>query len=146
KSRVLYDSTKMATISDSFPMSVKRFWQRRRYTRLDEFNGGRKRLRIVKLGGHKGKLVWKLKLVPKLTLKFIKPAVNVSAKSRLSKMRDAYTNMMFNLAQFRIKTPKRMCVEEFNDKMIVEIYKSLGIQVQVLPSETSSRYIYKEPV
>ncbi|GLJ09675.1 hypothetical protein SUGI_0113940 [Cryptomeria japonica] len=133
----------MGGISDSsgFAMSVRRFMHRRKYRRVDDFNGRRKRLRVVKLDGHKGRLAWKLKYVPILKLKSIKSVVKVSAKSWVSKLRDTYINMMYSLAQLRVNQgPSKMGVEDFNDKMIVEIYKSMGVQVQVLPDKASTRY------
>ncbi|GLJ09674.1 hypothetical protein SUGI_0113930 [Cryptomeria japonica] len=114
-----------------FSMSVKRFIRRRRYKRLESFNGGRKSLRIVRLGEHKGRLVLKFKSVPKLKLRFTK-----HAKSLLSRLRDSYMNMMVNLSQYRIWQPSaKMGVEDIQDKVIVEMFKSLGIQVQVLPDQ-----------
>ncbi|GLJ09677.1 hypothetical protein SUGI_0114000 [Cryptomeria japonica] len=112
-------------------MSVKRFMKRRRYRRFDKFNGERRRLRSIQLGGSKGRIVWRLKFVPKLKLRYTKSVEKFSAKSWLAKVRDSYVNMMINLAQLRIKqTPKKMGVEYFNNKMITEIYKSLGVQVE----------------
>ncbi|GLJ41855.1 hypothetical protein SUGI_0866530 [Cryptomeria japonica] len=63
----------MAAISDTtgLSMSVKRFMKRRRYTRFDKFNGERRRLRSIQLGGSKGRIVWRLKFVPKLKLRYI---------------------------------------------------------------------------
>ncbi|GLJ09690.1 hypothetical protein SUGI_0114230 [Cryptomeria japonica] len=126
--------------SGSSSMSVKMSMQRRRYKRLNEFNGGRKGFRLVKLGGHKERQGWKLKLLPKINLTKVKPQEKVSSKSWLGKMRDAYVKMMFSLSQSRIKrTPAKMGIEDFNKKMAVEIYMSMGIQVEVLPRQTSTR-------
>ncbi|GLJ09688.1 hypothetical protein SUGI_0114200 [Cryptomeria japonica] len=121
-------------------MSVKMFMQRRRYKRLNEFNGGRKGFRLVKLGGHKERQGWKFKFLPKINLRKVKPEEKVSAKSWLGKMRDAYVKTMFSLSQSRIKrTPAKMGIEDFNKKMAMEIYRSMGIQVEVLPRQTSTR-------
>ncbi|GLJ09682.1 hypothetical protein SUGI_0114050 [Cryptomeria japonica] len=133
----------MATISDimGFSASVKRFMQRRRYKRLDKFNGERRRLRAIKLGGRKGRLLWKLKFVPKLKLSYTKLAQKVSAKSWLRKLRDSYVNMMSNPDQSRFKqTPKKTSVEDFNNKLITEIYKSLGVQVMILPDSATTAH------
>ncbi|GLJ09680.1 hypothetical protein SUGI_0114030 [Cryptomeria japonica] len=115
--------------------------QRRRYKRLDKFNGQRRRLKAIKLGGRKGRLLWKLKFVPKLKFTYTKLAQKVSAKSLLRKLRDSYVNMMSNLDQWRFKqTPKNMGVEEFNNKLITEIYKSLGVQVMILPGSATAAH------
>ncbi|GLJ09697.1 hypothetical protein SUGI_0114330 [Cryptomeria japonica] len=45
--------------------------------RFDEFDVKRKKHRTVSLGGYKGKLVWKLKLLPKLKLRVTTSAVKV---------------------------------------------------------------------
>ncbi|GLJ09692.1 hypothetical protein SUGI_0114260 [Cryptomeria japonica] len=128
--------------SGSSSTSVKGFMQRRRYKRLNEFNGGRKDSRLVKLGGHKERRGWKLKVLPKLNLRIVKLKEKVSAKSWVGKMRDAYVKMMFSLSQKRIKqTPAKMGIEDFNNKMAVEIYRSIGIQAEVLRRQTSRRSI-----
>ncbi|GLJ09676.1 hypothetical protein SUGI_0113990 [Cryptomeria japonica] len=132
----------MAAISDitGLSMSVKRLMKRRRYTRFDKFNGERRRLRSIQLGGSKARIVWRLKFVPKLKLRYTKSVEKFSAKSWLAKVRDSYVNMMFNLAQLRIKqTPKKMRVEDFNNKMITEIYKSMGVQVEVLSGSAANK-------
>ncbi|KAH9306402.1 hypothetical protein KI387_010806, partial [Taxus chinensis] len=95
------------------------FLQRRKYERLNKLNGGRKPLRVVKLGGRQHKMAWKLKFVPKLKFRFIKSAVTVCAKSWLKRIRDGYGRMMVDLAH-----------SEFNDRIIADIYKSIGINIQ----------------
>ncbi|GLJ09647.1 hypothetical protein SUGI_0113350 [Cryptomeria japonica] len=132
----------MAMISDfrGFSMSVKRFMQRRKYERLDDFNGGRKRLRVVRLGGRRGRRIWKLKSIPKLKFRVIKSAVNVAVKSLSAKIKDEYVKLMFNLSHSRCRQPtSQVRIEEFNDKIIVEIYKSFGREVKVLPSRFVQR-------
>ncbi|GLJ09652.1 hypothetical protein SUGI_0113400 [Cryptomeria japonica] len=133
----------MAMISDfrGFSMCVKRFMQRRKYERLDDSNGGRKRLRVVRLGGRRGKRIWKLKSMPKLKFRAIKSAVKVAVKSLSAKIKDEYIKLMFNLSTHsRFRQPTSMVrIEEFNDKIIVEIYKSFGREVKVLPCPDSSR-------
>ncbi|GLJ09649.1 hypothetical protein SUGI_0113390 [Cryptomeria japonica] len=132
----------MAIISDvtGFSMCVKRFMQRRKYKRLDDFNGGRKRLRVVQLGGRKGRRIRKLKFVPKLKFRIIKLAFNVSVKSLPAKIKDGYVKLMFNLSNSRFgQPPSQKRIEDLNDKIIVEIYKSFGREVKVLPCPSSIR-------
>ncbi|GLJ09650.1 hypothetical protein SUGI_0113380 [Cryptomeria japonica] len=114
--------------------------QRRKYKRLHDFNGGRKRLRVVRLGGRRGRRIWKLKFVPKLKLRIIKSAVNVSVKSFPAKIKDGYVKLMFNLSHPGFSQPhSQMRIEDFNDKITVEIYKSFGREVNVLPCPSSIR-------
>ncbi|GLJ09695.1 hypothetical protein SUGI_0114310 [Cryptomeria japonica] len=130
----------------NFSMSGRRFMQRLRYRKLDNFNTEsrderfdefdvkRKKQRTVSLGGYKSKLVWKLKLMPKLKLRVITSAVKVSPKSWLAKIGKGYVNTMFNLFRpIPRKTRVKLKAEDFNDKVIVDFYKSLGIQLQALP-------------
>jgi hypothetical protein len=128
-----WDDDGMAAHSSSAGNStwVKRFMQRRRYTRLH--GGGRSnRMRIAKLGRRKGTgvfLVWKVKAVPKLRLRVVRTA----AKSWGRRMRDAYVDMMMGFTRsctIRSKPARRMAVQDFNTKVVIEMYKSLGIQVQ----------------
>ncbi|GLJ09648.1 hypothetical protein SUGI_0113360 [Cryptomeria japonica] len=114
--------------------------QRRKYKRLHDFNGGRKRLRVVRLGGSRGRRIWKLKFVQKLKFRIIKSAVNVSVKSLPAKIKDGYVKLMFNLSYSRFgQPPSQMHIEDFNDKIIVEICKSFGREVKVLPCPNSAR-------
>ncbi|GLJ09691.1 hypothetical protein SUGI_0114250 [Cryptomeria japonica] len=66
----------------------------------------------------------------------------VSAKSWVGKMRDAYVKMMFSLSHKRIKrSPAKTGIGDFNNKMAMEIYRSVGIQVEALPRQTSATSI-----
>jgi len=113
-------------------MRVKRFMQRRRYTRLP---GRSKRMQMAKLGGRKGKgisLVWRLKAVPRLRFRIIPSA----AKSWMARIRDTYVDMMTGFARsctISRQPSRKKAVQDFNTKVVVEIYKSLGIQVQACP-------------
>ncbi|GLJ09694.1 hypothetical protein SUGI_0114290 [Cryptomeria japonica] len=55
-------------------------------------------------------------------------------KSWLANVGKSYVNMMFNLFQpIPVKPRTKLNAEDFNDKVIVDFYKSLGIQLQVFP-------------
>ncbi|GLJ09698.1 hypothetical protein SUGI_0114380 [Cryptomeria japonica] len=89
--------------------SVSRFMQRRKYERL---NGGRKRWKAVRLGRGQGKMGWRIKILPKIRL------VNIK-------------DLSLSLVPKRVTQPsagKR--IENFNDKLVVQMYKSFGIDVK----------------
>ncbi|KAL5722062.1 hypothetical protein ACHQM5_005630 [Ranunculus cassubicifolius] len=114
--------------------SIKRHWRRRQYQRLD-VNG--KHIEVIRLGG-KRKRSWKLRAIRKLRFGF---RIGTPIKL-LGKLREAYMNMMLSLSQnvdslsgqsiFVLKTikvakdsPKMSKAEEFENKLIFEIYKAL---------------------
>jgi len=110
-------------------MLAKSFTRRRGYTRMPSRS---RRMRMAKLGRHQGKgaaLVWRLRAVPRLRLRIIQSA----AKSWMSRIRETYVDMMTGLGRSltmsRRTSTKQKAVQEFNTKVVVEIYKSLGIQV-----------------
>lgn len=125
-------SAQSSTTTAGISLWVKRFMQRRKYTRL---TGKSKRMQMAKLGGRKGKgisMVWRLKAVPKLKLRVIPSA----AKSWMARIRETYVDMMTGFARSCTisKEPSgKKAVRDFNTKVAIEIYKSLGIQVQVCP-------------
>ncbi|KAK9141736.1 hypothetical protein Syun_011136 [Stephania yunnanensis] len=117
---------------------LKRYWRRRRYQRLDGTAAwtGRRNLKVVRFGGDKSggstRRFWRIRAIPKLRMKIFNP-IKV-----LAKVRDAYVNMMVGWVgsdsffgdkriprarQVERKSSKR--VEEFEVKLIMEIYKSL---------------------
>lgn len=108
---------------------TKRFTQRKGYTRLPSRS---RRMRMAKLGRRQSKgasLVWRLRAVPRLRFRVIESA----ARSWMSRIRDTYVDMMTGLGRSLTMNsrphPKKKAVEEFNTKVVIEIYKSLGIQV-----------------
>lgn len=127
--------------------SLKVLLQRRgKYVRLDG-STSRRRLRIAKLGGsgHKRRRIWRFRLIPKIKLKrWMNPMVY------LVKLRDAYVNMMLNLANSRAFSSDLMVggfgpqyavgggnpfggrpLKEYDEKMLVEIYNSWVIQGEI---------------
>lgn len=126
--------------------SLKVLLQRRgKYVRLDG-STRRSRLRIAKLGGsRKRRRIWRLKLVRKIKIRrWMNPMVY------LAKLRDAYVKMMLNLASSRVFSNEfvgggfgpqyavtgvsafgQRPLKEYDEKMLVEIYKSLVIQGEI---------------
>ncbi|KAL5722063.1 hypothetical protein ACHQM5_005631 [Ranunculus cassubicifolius] len=115
----------------------KNYWRRRRYKRLDETGEDQ---RIIRLGG-KRKHSWKPKSLRKIKLRF----KVLSPSKIIRRIRDAYVNMMLrlegklsamgdhNIFGARRITPKAKKgrsnkaskEEEFQNRLIFEIYKSL---------------------
>eukprot|EP01018_Ginkgo_biloba_P028186 Gb_36187 [translate_table: standard] len=119
--------------SVGFVEFMKRHLQWRGYERLHS-RGGR-RLRVARFGGG-NRVVWRLKRLPKLRLKsFLHASL---ARRFVMKLKEFYVKAMLSAAQHS-RDAKQKRIDMFNEKVIIEIYKSLGIQVQVLPSDPSDR-------
>ncbi|KAI3783214.1 hypothetical protein L2E82_13279 [Cichorium intybus] len=108
---------------------VKGYWRRRRYQRL----GGKTR---DESGPKRRSRFWRIRITPKLKLKF---KWRCSPKKLLIGIRDGYVRMMMRMAnssvvagsggygdgiaKFGLKP-----VKEYDEKMIIEIYKSLAMR------------------
>ncbi|XP_010279430.1 PREDICTED: uncharacterized protein LOC104613349 [Nelumbo nucifera] len=131
----------MESLSLPFYGSLKRYWRRRRYHRLEGSTTGRKNMKIVMIGGNTRR-VWKIRPIPRLRLKMLSPM------KVLVRLKEAYMNMMLKLAgnvgylnnnnMFGNKRiPKARQVktvssnEEFEMRLILEIYKSLAASRQL---------------
>ncbi|KAM7520283.1 hypothetical protein LguiB_019245 [Lonicera macranthoides] len=129
----------MQNLSNPFNSSSKTYWRRRRYQRLGGATN-RKNLKTVRFGGGPQRS-WRIKVIPKLRLK----PVILSPFKIWSKLKNAYVNMMLNLAGKvghsnnvnvfgEIRIPKARQVSkaaystnDFNNRLILEIYKSLMV-------------------
>ncbi|KAF9623468.1 hypothetical protein IFM89_003052 [Coptis chinensis] len=128
-------SMEMISSTTTFYGSLKRYWRRRQYQRID--GAITKNPKAIRLGG-KRKRTWKIKLTPKLKwgLKIVSPI------KLMAKLRDAYINMMLGLAgnvgslsgdNFfggkRIPRARKISkvskTDVFETKLIFEIYKAL---------------------
>eukprot|EP01018_Ginkgo_biloba_P028180 Gb_21886 [translate_table: standard] len=118
--------------------SVKRYLQRRRYEKLDGSKRGRKRLRIIRMGTGK-RMVWRLRLLPRLRVKNLVPACS-GGINLMMKLKQFYVKSILNVAHHS-KDAKQKRIDKFNEKVIVEIYKSIGLEVQLLPSDPSAPYL-----
>ncbi|KAF9664008.1 hypothetical protein SADUNF_Sadunf17G0111300 [Salix dunnii] len=126
---------KMERAPRSFYGSWKRYWRRKRYQRLDGVITAGKKITVARLGGipRRG---WKVKAVPKLRI--LKSNI-VSPLKLLSKLRNAYINMMLGLAgevdgtnvfgNKRVPRGRQVKAtypsEEFEKRLVYEIYKNL---------------------
>ncbi|XP_022759951.1 uncharacterized protein LOC111306318 [Durio zibethinus] len=120
-----------------FPGTLKRYWRRRRYERLNgEVTRNKKNVKIKRFRGGSRRF-WKIKAVPKLRWKIIASSIKL-----LTKLKNAYMNMMINLAGNvghlnndntfggkRIpkarKVPMIYSSNEFEERLVYEIYKAL---------------------
>uniref|UniRef100_A0A2P2NYZ7 Uncharacterized protein LOC105137939 n=1 Tax=Rhizophora mucronata TaxID=61149 RepID=A0A2P2NYZ7_RHIMU len=110
-------------------------WRRRGYERIN--GSGRSRTNSVRLGSSSEKqkrrrFFWRIKNKPKL--KFLKMA---SPKRFLVWLRDAYVNLMLGFAKSQVATTGgwgigegissfgKRPLKEYDEKMIIDIYKSL---------------------
>ncbi|KAL4360527.1 hypothetical protein GQ457_04G029080 [Hibiscus cannabinus] len=113
----------MEGISATMYNGLKGYWNRRGYVKL---NGARRSR--VELGTSRRKRFWRIKIKAKLRIK--------SPKKFFVWLRDAYVKMMLGLANSRmvgsgygadqrVAAFGRRTMKEYDEKMIVEIYKSL---------------------
>lgn len=120
---------------EAFRGGLKGYWKRRAYQRLD--GGGRRRRRAV-LGGGRRRRFWRIRVVPRL--RFL--ARVASPKRLLARIRDAYVRMMLSFASSgaiaagyggaAVAGFGRPQLKEYDEKMIVEIYKSLVAQGPII--------------
>lgn len=145
----------MEGVSATVYKGIKGYWRRKGYERLN--GGGRKRkTRVVELasvaeGSTRRRRFWRIKLTPRLKLK-----LRFSPKKFLLGLRDAYVNMMVRLANTRVigggggggfggGYPGDVVtgfgmrpVKEYDERMIVEIYKSIVMaQGQLVPRDAA---------
>ncbi|KAM7275631.1 hypothetical protein ACFE04_017497 [Oxalis oulophora] len=122
------------------------YLRKKGYQRLNE-SGGRRRRNRAQLG--RNKRFWGIKIVPKVRLMFKR----ASPKGFFVWLRDAYVNMMLNLANSRSLTTGYgggftdgrsafgkggSSIKEYDERMIVEIYKSiLMAQGHLMPREAA---------
>lgn len=75
---------------------LNRYWRRRKYQRINGASHGKRKLKILRLGGGAADAprhhLWRIRRVPKLYWKMISPI------KLLAKIRDAYVSMMICLA------------------------------------------------
>ncbi|CAI0419063.1 unnamed protein product [Linum tenue] len=125
----------MEGVSATVYTKMKRYWKRQGYHRID--GGGASastRIRQVELGGggrRRRRISWRVKIKPKL--KFMDKLA--SPKRFFIWLRDAYVRMMLGFANSAggagmvgdggVSSFGRKAVKEYDEKMILQIYKSL---------------------
>ncbi|CDP17092.1 unnamed protein product [Coffea canephora] len=120
---------------------VKGYWTRKGYEKLDGSGSRRRKRRVVELGAENGssrrRRFWRIRLTPRLKLKL---RLRFSPRKFILGLRDAYVNLMTKLASSRfvnsgvagypgegISGFGLRPLKEYDEKMIVEIYKSLVV-------------------
>ncbi|WCJ25314.1 hypothetical protein M5689_007207 [Euphorbia peplus] len=130
----------MELLSSPITRTWRRYWRRKRYQRIDRgVRSGRRNMKVIRIGDHgsPARRVWKVKAARLRILKIASSPLKL-----LSKIRNAYMNMMLNLAgnvgylnndnffgNKRIpkarETSARITNQEFEDRLVLEIYKAL---------------------
>ncbi|CAI9781081.1 unnamed protein product [Fraxinus pennsylvanica] len=142
----------MEGVSVTVYRRITRYWRRKGYERLNGNAGGRgRKSRVVEQaasdGNSRRRRFWRIKLTPRLKLK-----LRFTPKKFLCGLRDAYVNMMMKLANTRMISTG--CsggyagdgvtgyglrpIKEYDERMIVEIYKSIIMaQGQLVPRDAA---------
>lgn len=114
---------------------VKRYWGRRHYERL----GGKNR---DESGTKRRRRFWRIRITPKLKLKL---KLRCSPRKLIVGIRDGYVRMMMRLANSPVVAGSggygegisrfgMRPMKEYDEKVIIEIYKSLAMrQGQLVP-------------
>lgn len=138
----------MEVVSTPHHGSLKRYWRRRQYHRLDGATGNKKNVRVTRFGG-KARRAWKIKAIPKLRLKILSPL------KLWGKLKDAYINMMLSVAgnngalnnpntfgARRIPKARKVPVvyskDEFDGRLVYEIYKVLAASREIESAQKES--------
>ncbi|KAE8700943.1 F5K24.2-like protein [Hibiscus syriacus] len=136
----------MEGISTTVYKGLRGHWRRRGYVQLNGTSRGGSRRSRVELGGSsRRRRFWKIRVKAKLRLQ--------SPKKFFVWLRDAYVKMMLGIANSRavsgfggamgghgISAFGKRPVKEYDEKMIVEIYKSLVMaQGQLVPREAAGK-------
>ncbi|XP_044491932.1 uncharacterized protein LOC123215772 [Mangifera indica] len=136
----------MEGVSTMVYKGLRNYWQRRGYERI---NGtGRRRTRSrLELNSTRRRRSWRIKIKPKL--KILRVA---SPKKFFLWLRDSYVKMMMSFANSRVCTGYggafagqgvygfgKGPLKEYDEKMIIEIYKSLmlGAPGQLVPRDAA---------
>lgn len=134
----------MEGISANVCTKFRGYWRRRGYQRLNE--SGRRRRNQVELGSNRRRRFWRIKIKPKL--KILKMT---SPKKFFVWLRDAYVKMMMGFANSRVigaggyvaGVPDGIAafgqrpLKEYDEKMVIEIYKSLVMAQGLVPRDPS---------
>ncbi|KAF5201347.1 hypothetical protein FRX31_009066 [Thalictrum thalictroides] len=139
----------MEGFSVNFYQGIKGYWKRKHYQRIHGSGSRHKnRVELTDLGTKRRKRFWRIKIAPKLKIYNIS-----STKKFFIRLRDAYVNWMLGVASSRGfsaglggggsggslgygfgKDP----VKEYDEKVLVDIYKSLILQGQLVPCSAAN--------
>ena len=134
--------------SVSLYRGLRSFWTRKGYVRLNGSGKRKNRMELARLGSNRRRRFWRIK--PKLRF-FRIP----SPKKFFIWLRDAYVKMMLGFANSRVASSGycgalgndiggfgggfgQRPLKEYDEKMIIEIYKSLVISQGLAPREVTA--------
>ncbi|XP_010268077.1 PREDICTED: uncharacterized protein LOC104605142 [Nelumbo nucifera] len=133
----------MEGVSVNLLKGWKGYWKRREYERLDGSGRRRKaRVELTTVRLNRRKRFWRIRITPKLRLIRIP-----SPKKLLIRLRDAYVRMMLGFANTGVFSNgfggggavgagfARPPLKEYDEAVLVQIYKSLMAQGQLLPRD-----------
>ncbi|XP_065860406.1 uncharacterized protein [Euphorbia lathyris] len=132
----------MDGVSATMYTKLRTYWRRKGYQRIND--SSRRRGNTIELGGTtRRRRFWRIKIKPKL--KLFKTS---SPKKFLVWLRDAYVKMMLGFANSRVVGPGygdhpgvtgfgRGPIKEYDEKMIIQIYKSILAQGQIVPGDAA---------
>ena len=139
----------MEGVSATMYKGLRGYWKRRGYEKLNRSDNRRRRKR-EELGSTRKKRVWRIRITPKLG--FLKRLRVPSPKKLLVWLRDAYVKLMLGFANTRVCSTGyggTLCgdrigsfgrgpLKEYDEKMLIEIYKSLVLaQGQLVPRDAA---------
>ncbi|KAK8928411.1 hypothetical protein KSP39_PZI017377 [Platanthera zijinensis] len=117
------------------------YWRRTAYRRLDGEDGpSRRKVRssTIELGGGRRRRFWRIRASPRL--RFLRV---ISPTRILSRIRDAYVRMMLAFASSGalgsyggdgMDAFYALPIKEYDERMILELYKSVISQGQLIPT------------
>ncbi|KAF4381970.1 hypothetical protein CsatB_005937 [Cannabis sativa] len=144
----------MEGVSATMYKGLRGYWKRRGYKKLNGSDSRRRKIRVSELGSTRGRRrrVWRIRIGrPKLGFLRRVP----SPKKLLVWLRDAYVKMMLGFANTRVCSTGyggglfndrigsfgRAPLKEYDNKMIIEIYKSLVLA----QAQAQGQLVHREP-
>ncbi|KAL1553006.1 hypothetical protein AAHA92_13734 [Salvia divinorum] len=139
----------MEGVSATVYRGIRGYWRRKGYQRIAGA-GHKRKARVVELGDSGAaprRRSWRIRLAPRLKLK-----LRFSPKKLLIGLRDAYVGMMMKIANTRmigsgfgggfsgdgVTGFGARPIKEYDERMIVEIYKSIVMaQGQLVPRDAA---------
>lgn len=138
-------------VSEKWYQGLRGYWKRKNYEKLNGSSRRRRRLAQLEPGSTRNtrRRFWRIKISPKF--RFLRKLP--SPKKLLLRLRDAYVNMMLGFANSRVFTTSygggaAVCdgiagfgqrpVKEYDEKMILEIYKSMVVRQRQMVNRSAA--------
>jgi hypothetical protein len=127
----------------SYKGGIKAYWKRRGYDRIDDDAAAQRRPRLpsAELAPARRRRGWRVRRVPGRALRALSP------RRLVARLRDAYVNAMLRLASSAAPyctaedpfTQPRPLVREYDEKALVEIYRSILARGEAAPVVSAAR-------